>query len=388
MQTCVAIKTDKTICGRVAFGNGYAPDPDAAGHLHFCRAHWTVYARHVADAGGVHHTAGHCMYFRTNRWCPDEAEIGTHKCLGHRLQDRHILARRQERQVLENVIREAVGEYQNVVPAMTWQNVTRHVYARQQEFTFGMIYSIAHRYFMTTNVPPWHFAEFWMWLRHGEHGEEPNFQQQPGIRIPVAFVGDAPVAGLGVIANDRQNVHTRPVSEQTNKSLNILLEIETNYTGIKLRAPAWLASKWLPTSYGNWNTVSRVVNDMYGWYNLATCRTANDRLYHRTLDGLYLYTRRIPNEETKNEIYKRIFEECNESVGMCCDGHISRLCNVLVGFDDAFKPPVPIGELIQNEMAKIAMSEADIDEKVRQAVAFFTEHNVPEQDRLAWLEAF
>jgi len=101
-----------------------------------------------------------------------------------------------------------------------------------------------------------------------------------------------------------------------------------------------------------------------------------------------MYARRIPNEETKNEIYKRIFEECNESVGMCCDGHISRLCNVLVGFDDAFKPPVPIGELIQNEMAKIAMSEADIDEKVRQAVAFFTEHNVPEDDRLAWLEAF
>jgi hypothetical protein len=96
----------------------------------------------------------------------------------------------------------------------------------------------------------------------------------------------------------------------------------------------------------------------------------------------------MKNDETKAEIYKRIFEECNESVGMCCDGHISRLCNVLVGFDDAFKPPVPLGELIQNEMAKIAMSEADTDEKIRLATAFFIEYKVPEEDRVAWLDAF
>jgi hypothetical protein len=73
---------------------------------------------------------------------------------------------------------------------------------------------------------------------------------------------------------------------------------------------------------------------------------------------------------------------------MCCDGHISRLCNVLVGFDDAFAPPVPFGEILQNKMAAIAALEIETEEKVRQANTFFNEFAVPEPERVAWLEAF
>ena len=73
---------------------------------------------------------------------------------------------------------------------------------------------------------------------------------------------------------------------------------------------------------------------------------------------------------------------------MCCEGHISRLCNVLVGFDETFAPPVPFGEILQNKMAAIAALEVETEEKIRQATAFFNEFAVPEPDRAAWLEAF
>jgi hypothetical protein len=73
---------------------------------------------------------------------------------------------------------------------------------------------------------------------------------------------------------------------------------------------------------------------------------------------------------------------------MCCDGHISRLCNVLVGFDEAFAPPVPFGEILQSKMAAIATQDISTDEKVQQATAFFNEYAVPEADRTAWLDAF
>jgi hypothetical protein len=88
------------------------------------------------------------------------------------------------------------------------------------------------------------------------------------------------------------------------------------------------------------------------------------------------------------ELNKRLWEECKEATGMCCEGHISRLCNVLVGFDDAFQPPVALGELIQQKMGAIAGLDVDEEEKRRQANAWFDEVAVPTAERVAWLEAF
>jgi len=61
---------------------------------------------------------------------------------------------------------------------------------------------------------------------------------------------------------------------------------------------------------------------------------------------------------------------------------------VLVGFDDAFAPPVPKGEILQQKMAAIAGLDVDTDEKVRQATAVFEELEIPESEREPWLEAF
>jgi hypothetical protein len=127
---------------------------------------------------------------------------------------------------------------------------------------------------------------------------------------------------------------------------------------------------------------------MYKWYDTETCRLSEDWLYRKALIVLYYTIRNLKDESIQNELFKRAFEECNESVAMCCDGHISRLCNVLVGFDDAFAPPVPFGEILQNKMAAIAALEIETEEKVRQANTFFNEFAVPEPERVAWLEAF
>ena len=145
---------------------------------------------------------------------------------------------------------------------------------------------------------------------------------------------------------------------------------------------------WLQMNLDSWPNVVQVGDDMWRWYTTRTCRTTDDKLYKRALDGLYRTIRDTPQEEMRRELYKRAWEECLESVGMCCDGHISRLCNVLVGFDDAFAPPVPFGELLQARMSSIAAMEIETDEKVRQATAFFNEFAVPEAERAAWLDAF
>jgi hypothetical protein len=96
----------------------------------------------------------------------------------------------------------------------------------------------------------------------------------------------------------------------------------------------------------------------------------------------------MTDKERRSELWRRFYEECNESVGMCCEGHISRLCNVLVGFEEDFKPPVPFGEIVQTTMAKISEMDAPLEEKVKLAMAFFDEHKVPLEARTAWLDAF
>jgi hypothetical protein len=63
------------------------------------------------------------------------------------------------------------------------------------------------------------------------------------------------------------------------------------------------------------------------------------------------------------------------------------LVNVLVGFDDAFRPPVSQGEMIQNRIAAIAALEGvSVEERIRQANAFFDEIAYPGADRVAWIE--
>ena len=111
----------------------------------------------------------------------------------------------------------------------------------------------------------------------------------------------------------------------------------------------------------------------------------DDFLYKRILDALWV---RIQASEHKTELKKRLWEEWTESVGMCCDGHITRLVNVLVGFDPEFLPPVSTGELLQQRMATLAGLEIETEEKVLRANAIFDELGTPAEERTAWIDAF
>jgi len=126
------------------------------------------------------------------------------------------------------------------------------------------------------------------------------------------------------------------------------------------------------------------MNDIDHWYAQQNCRQHGDRLYGRVLEGVFHTIMRQP-EPVQKELFNRLWEEAWESVGMCCEGHISRLVNVMVGFDDAFKPPVSLGEVLQNKMAAIAASGAA--DALEQAKAFMTELGVSAAEQAPWLEA-
>jgi hypothetical protein len=235
--------------------------------------------------------------------------------------------------------------------------------------------------FMWHRGPRWRFNLYWEWLVRRDGGHPPDINVQPAHVAPLP----PPQTGLGVIARDNQNVHTRVVSEQTNTSTSKLLAVkvpEAQQTE-KMMARVWLTSLSI-----NYPQFLRVANDVNRWFSTKDCRIEGDNLYRRLLRGLVAKLTAEEDAERRIEMFRRLWEECLEATGMCCEGHISRLCNVLVGFDDDFKPPVAFGELLQSKMAVIAGLDITEEEKRRQANAFFDEYATPLEERTAWLEAF
>lgn len=190
-----------------------------------------------------------------------------------------------------------------------------------------------------------------------------------------------PQQELGRLAHDKQNVHTRYVSEQTNETMNYLLK----------QGPQTWKAYHQSTYQDVRNTINDLIKrddvkrDVKRWYNTATCREENDYLYRKCLIGLIEVIFKHPHRE---ELLKRCGEEMVESVGMCCEGHISRLCNVLVGFDENVKQELSLGEQLQNKMAEIARKETSTEEKQEEARVVLRELGLPETEHQVWIEAF
>ena len=198
---------------------------------------------------------------------------------------------------------------------------------------------------------------------------------------PAFIAGVAPPPGLQRLALDTQNVHTAAVAKQTTEGEAKLLAVKGDGHQVGLRVLRVFAAR-----AGSLQQVMRVMNDIDHWYNQQNCRTMGDRLYGKVLEGLW-HTIQAQPEPARVELIQRLWEEASESVGMCCEGHISRLVNVMVGFDSAFAPPVSRGEILQNKMAALAAMSVEADVRVAYARAFMNELGMPEGDQAPWLEA-
>lgn len=185
-----------------------------------------------------------------------------------------------------------------------------------------------------------------------------------------------PITDLQRIARDTQNVHTKEITKQMNEGTKYLLNI---------RVPDYqdtIAEMEIAWRNKNPAQLKRVMADVKKWYKKKTCVEANDYLYEAMLDGLWVVVK------NNDELVQRLWEEALESVGMCCQGHLSRLTNVLVGFTDEVKAEIPVGELLQHKMAAIANKDVSVHSKVAEAQSVLAELKVPMEQHSAWLEAF
>jgi hypothetical protein len=189
------------------------------------------------------------------------------------------------------------------------------------------------------------------------------------------------------LAHDGQNVHTPEITKQMKDSLDILLAVEVPVTQVDTCRE--ILASW--TSQGRPQVeINTVYTDMVTWWNRAMVYKAGDKLYKKCLRGLW-FTIKSYKGEVRAELEKRLWDECRDAAipySVCTQGHMARLSNVMVGFDDAFVPPIPVGEILQQKMAAISAMDIEYDRQIEMAEEVLAELNIPREEHGNWLAAF
>ena len=103
--------------------------------------------------------------------------------------------------------------------------------------------------------------------------------------------------------------------------------------------------------------------------------------YATAFNHLWAYIR---GHEHKEELVKRLSEEIRDGVGMCANGRLARLMNVVEGYMEGIST-TSRKELFQNRMAVIAKMEKSAQQEAARKA--FQEFEIPEGERGTWLEA-
>ena len=187
----------------------------------------------------------------------------------------------------------------------------------------------------------------------------------------------ARIPTLGDISKDSQNVHTIFVNSQTNTNIEILknIPVPNHQQTVQEIKAVLVKGRKKPPKY---------VEDMEEWYVKPSIINADDYLYKKLLDGIWV---RIKSSKNKKELEKRLREELREMQGKCTMGHVSRLCNILVGFDEDIQPEISVGEHLQNKMSAISKKEITLEEKVLEALTVMEELGIPKEEQYAWIDA-
>ena len=188
------------------------------------------------------------------------------------------------------------------------------------------------------------------------------------------------ITELGKLVRDEQNIHTDFVNKLTDKNLKKINDtvVPKNQKTIDEICTAWI-------NHNLTKNIDEIYHDMKFWGMQKTIITENDYMYRINLRNLWAKIKTYQNKEEYIDLLKRLHEETNDSLGTCAQGHISRLANVLVGFDEAYEIKTNSIEEFQNKIAEISYLDISLEDKYIKANILMDEFNIC--NRSEWLDA-
>jgi len=180
-----------------------------------------------------------------------------------------------------------------------------------------------------------------------------------------------PAMPLRDFTQDRQNLHRSAVVEYVTTIFNKLMEV---------RVPE--GQKTLAGVFEHCTLPADAAILMVQLYTRPASIYEIPNAYPRALDAVWAY---ISSHPEKTALCARITHELTDNIGMCLQGNLSRLCNIVSGYIDGVQPMVPTGETLQNRMAALAADA--LPNKIPRAREILRELAIPEGQWNDWLDA-
>jgi hypothetical protein len=106
-------------------------------------------------------------------------------------------------------------------------------------------------------------------------------------------------------------------------------------------------------------------------------------IYGKVLDGVWQYIRNSPD---KADLCKILKQELKDNIGMCAQGNLTRLCNVLAGYMDGIGNHESAAERVGRLLPKL-MDIEDEEQRVSMGKEVLRESGIAEGEWGVWLEA-
>ena len=189
-----------------------------------------------------------------------------------------------------------------------------------------------------------------------------------------------PNENMAAFARDRQNVHTTAAVKQVKHNINIIRQIfvpeEYRWNPKKIsKTYREIVFDCDLSPKGNWQFASYYCNN-------AQIYDLEEGIFGIMVDGVWQFIR---DSEDKRCLINILKVELEDNIGMCAQGNLSRICNVLSGYLPGIGQSESIATILGREFPKLMEMENETD-KIREGERILRENNVPQAEWETWLE--
>jgi hypothetical protein len=187
--------------------------------------------------------------------------------------------------------------------------------------------------------------------------------------------------GLARFVGDAQNVHTTAAVVQTKKIVAKIRAIPVpegyrwNTTECS-KTPFEIGLACSLTPKATWQMISQYAQD-------TAIYDIEPGIYGKVLDGVWQFTKTSPEKESLCKVIK---QEMEDNVGMCAQGNLSRICNVLAGYMEGVGSQESITEILGRLLPPL-MSIEDATERMDAARKILADNKLPREEWYEWLDA-
>jgi hypothetical protein len=201
-----------------------------------------------------------------------------------------------------------------------------------------------------------------------------------GVRVDHRVQAAAPVGELAQFASDPQNVHTtetiKKVKEIIEKVLTVPVPTEYKWNITECsKTPGEIILECKLSPKATWQMSAMYCAD-------SEIYEMGKGIYGRVLDCVWQF---ILKSEHKADLCRILKSELQDNIGMCAQGNLSRLANILAGYMDGVKSQESISEILGRELPPL-MEIEDAGLRMIQFIEKMQENNVPPKDWLEWAE--